>query len=141
MKGPAGFLLVQCGGRRIGLPVAQISEVIQLGDVRPVPVVGRAVRGVVAVHGRMMPLIHLSTLLNGEQAIMSSGNVGVVASIEGRRVCLQVDEAEILVRDPALPVPPGEALPWAIGVARYADALVPLLDLTALSTRLTEAST
>ncbi len=141
MKGSAGFLLVQCGGRRIGLPVAQISEVIQLGDVRPVPVVARAVRGVVAVHGRMMPLIHLSALLHGEQAISSPGTVGVVALIEGRRVCLEVDEAEILVRDPALPVPPGEALPWAIGVARYADALVPLLDLTALKTRLIEAST
>ncbi len=141
MKGSAGFLLVQCGGRRIGLPVAQISEVIQLGDVRPVPVVARAVRGVVAVHGRMMPLIHLSALLNGEQAISSPGNVGVVALVEGRRVCLEVDEAEILVRDAGLPVPPGEALPWAIGVARYADALVPLLDLTALKTRLIEAST
>jgi chemotaxis signal transduction protein len=141
MKGSAGFLLVQCGGRRIGLPVAQISEVIQLGDVRPVPVVARAVRGVVAVHGRMMPLIHLSALLNGEQAISSPGNVGVVALVEGRRVCLEVDEAEILVRDPGLPVPPGEALPWALGVARYADALVPLLDLTALKTRLIEAST
>ncbi len=140
MKGPGGFLLVLCGGRRIGLPLAQISEVIQLGDVRSVPVVARAVRGVVAVHGRMMPLIHLGALLNGEQPPASAGKVGVVAEVGGRRVCLEVDDAEILVRDPAMPVPPGETLPWAVGVARYADGLVPLLDLAALSTRLMEAA-
>jgi chemotaxis signal transduction protein len=132
--------LVHCGGRRIGLPLAQIWEVIQLGDIRPVPVMARAVRGVIAVHGRMMPLVHLGALLNGDQSSLTPGSMGVVASVDGRRVCLEVDEAEILVRDSALPVPPGETLPWAIGVARYADGLVPLLDLAALSTRLTEAA-
>jgi purine-binding chemotaxis protein CheW len=138
MKGPGGFLLVRSGGQRIGLPLAQIREVIQLGDIRPVPVVARAVRGVIAVHGRMMPLINLSALLNGDQPSLTPGSMGVVASVDGRRVCLEVDDAEILVRDSALPVPPGETLPWAIGVARYADGLVPLLDLAALSTRLME---
>jgi chemotaxis signal transduction protein len=140
MKAPGGYLLVLCGGRRIGLPLAQVLEVVQLGDIRAVPVVGRAVRGLVAVQGRMMPLIHLSALLHGDQPSLSPGKVGVVAEVEGRRVCLEVDDAEILVRDPALPVPPGETLPWAIGVARHADGLVPLLDLAALSTRLTEAA-
>ena len=140
MKGSGGFLLVQCGGRRIGLPLGQIWEVVQLGDIRPVPVVAPAVRGVIAVHGRMMPLIQLSALLNGDQPSLTPGSMGVVASVDGRRVCLEVDEAEILVRDSALPVPPGETLPWAIGVARYADGLVPLLDLAALSTRLMEAA-
>ncbi len=140
MKRPGGFLLVQCGGRPIGLPLAQVWEVIQLGDIRPVPVVARAVRGVIAVHGRMMPLINLSALLNGDQPSLTLGSMGVVASVNGRRVCLEVDDAEIVVRDAALPVPPGETLPWAIGVARYADSLVPLLDLAALSTRLMEAA-
>lgn len=140
MKGSGGFLLVQCGGRRIGLPLDQIWEVVQLGDIRPVPVMAPAVRGVIAVHGRMMPLIQLSALLNGDQPALTPGSMGVVASVDGRRVCLEVDEAEILVRDSALPVPPGETLPWAIGVARYADGLVPLLDLAALSTRLMEAA-
>jgi chemotaxis signal transduction protein len=138
MRGLGGFLLVQCGGRHLGLPLAQIWEVIQLGDILPVPVVARAVRGVIAVHGRMMPLIHLSALLNGDQPSVTPGSMGVIASVDGRRVCLEVDDAEILLRDSALPVPPGETLPWAIGVARYGDGLVPLLDLTALSTRLME---
>jgi hypothetical protein len=66
--------------------------------------------------------------------------MGVVVTMGGRRLCLEVDDAEVLVREPVLPVPPGEALPWAVGVARYAEGLVPLLDLPALSSRLTEAA-
>jgi len=61
-------------------------------------------------------------------------------AIDGTRVCLEIEEAEVLVREPAMPVPPGEALPWAVGVARYGEDLVPLLDLAALSSRLMEAA-
>jgi hypothetical protein len=43
-----------------------------------------------------------------------------------------VDDAEDVVREPALPVPPGESLPWASAVARRRGALVPILDLDAL---------
>ena len=141
MSTPAsGFLLVRVGQRQVGLLVEQVLEVIQLSEVHPVPVREPAVRGLIAVHGRMLPLVHLASLLEGRPTPVGSGNVGVVVDIAGRRVCLEVEEAEVLVRKPALPVPPGETLPWAVGVARHAESLVPLLDLPALSSRLTEAS-
>jgi len=136
----SGFLLVRVGHRPIGLLVEQVLEVIQLGEVHPVPVMDTAVRGLVAVHGRMLPLVHLASLLEGRPTPVGSGNVGVVVNIAGHRVCLEVEDAEVLVRELALPVPPGETLPWAVGVVRHAGALVPLLDLPALSSRLTEAS-
>jgi chemotaxis signal transduction protein len=130
--------LVRAGGRRVGLQVAQVIEVAQLGTVHRVPVLEPAVRGVMAVHGRMVPVVHLGSLLAGKPCPAETGGVAVVVLLDGRRVCLEVDEAEILVREPALPVPPGEALPWAVGVARHPDGLVPLLDLSALSSRLLE---
>jgi len=114
--------------------------VIQLGEIHPVPVIETAVRGLVAVHGRMLPLVHLASLLEGRQVPVAPGTMGVVVSVGGQRVCLEIEDAEVLVREPVLPVPPGETLPWAVGVARYADGLVPLLDLPALSSRLTEAA-
>jgi hypothetical protein len=88
----------------------------------------------------MVPLVHLGSLLEGVRYPPMAGNIGVVVTVDGRRVCLEIEEAEILVREPALPVPPGETLPWAVGVARHADGLVPLLDLSALSSRLMEAA-
>lgn len=134
----SGFLLVRAGGRRVGLQLSQVLEVLQIGAVHPVPVRERAVRGLVAVHGRMVPLVHLGSLLEGMDYPVLPGTMGVLVSVDGRRVCLEVEDAEVLVRETALPVPPGETLPWAVGVARYDDALVPLLDLPALSSHLIE---
>lgn len=136
----SGFLLVRAGSRLVGLQLAQVLEVVPLNEVRLVPVVERAMRGLVAIKGRIMPLVHLGALLEGVSYPPKPGNVGVVVMVDGRRVCLEIEEAEILVRTPALPVPPGETLPWAVGVARHAEGLVPLLDLPALSSRLTETA-
>jgi chemotaxis signal transduction protein len=135
-----GFLLVRAGGRRVGLQLTHVLEVMVLGEVHPVPVIEPSVRGVVAIQGRMVPLVHLGTLLEGKCQSPVQGGLGVVVSVDGRRICLEVEEAELLVREPALPVPPGEAMPWAVGVARHAEGLVPLLDLPALSSRLLEAA-
>lgn len=135
-----GFLLVRAGGRRVGLELARVIAVTQLGSVHAVPSREPAVRGVADVHGRMMPVVHLGALLDSASCPGSPGDLAVVVAVDGRRVCLEIDEAEIVVRAPALPVPPGSSLPWAIGVARHPDGLVPLLDLAALSSRFMEAS-
>jgi chemotaxis signal transduction protein len=136
----SGFLLVRAGGRCVGLELSRVIAVTQLGQVRQVPVMEPAVRGLVAMHGRMVPLVHLGALLQGSPYPREVGSTGVVVMVEGKRVCLEVEEAEILLREPALPVPAGETLPWAIGVARHDGELVPLLDLSALSSRLLEAA-
>lgn len=140
MSAKSGFLLVRAGQRLVGLPLTQVLEVTSVGEVHPVPVIDRAMRGLVAVHGRTMPLVHLESLLDGKPCPATTGSVGVVVAVDGRRICLEIEEAEILVRERALPVPPGETLPWAIGVARHGEDLVPLLDLPALSSRLMEAA-
>ena len=135
-----GFLLVRAGQRRVGLPLSQVVEVTQLGPVYPVPSGEPAVRGVVAVQGRMIPVVHLGALLEGLPCPAKTEHLGVIVMLDDRRLCLEIQEAEIIVREPAMPVPPGETLPWAIGVARHEDGLVPLLDLPALGSRLMETA-
>jgi len=135
-----GFLLVRTGGRRVGLELAHVVEVIQVGPVHPVPSREPAVRGVADVRGRIVPVVHLGALLESEACPVRAGDLVVVVAVDGRRVCLEIDDAEVVVREPALPVPQGSTLPWVIGVARHPEGLVPLLDLTALSSRFVEAS-
>ena len=135
-----GFLLVRAGNRRVGLQLSQVIEVTQLGQVHPVPSVEPALRGVVALQGRMVPVVNLGALLEGSACPERTDVLAVVVSLDDRRLCLEIEEAEILVRQPALPVPPGETLPWAIGVARHEGGLVPLIDLSALGSRLMEAA-
>jgi len=135
-----GFLLVRIGSRRVGLELAHVIEVIQLGPVHPVPSREPAVRGVTTVQGRIVPVLHLGALLDLAPCPATIGDLIVVVTVDGRRVGLEIDDAEVVVREPALPVPPGATFPWAFGVARHPEGLVPLLDLAALSSRFMEAS-
>jgi chemotaxis signal transduction protein len=135
-----GFLLVRKGSRLVGLELAHVVEVMQVNSIHPVPSREPAVRGVADVHGRITPVLHLGALLEAEVLPADFGNLVVVVMVDGRKVCLEIDEAQLVVREPALPVPAGSTLPWAIGVARRPEGLVPLLDLTALSSRFMEAS-
>ena len=139
MKG-RGYLLVRVDGKAYGLPLARVLEVGDLGDVLDVPRALPAMRGLTALRGRLVPLVHLGALM-GERAVPAQrGRAWVLVEIgagEGvRHVALEVEEADDVVREPALPVPEGESLPWASGVARRRGALVPILDLDALGDRI-----
>lgn len=133
-----GWLLVRAGGRRVGLSLAQVVEVLDLGPVHPVPSTDPAVRGVTTSRGRVVPLVHLATLLG---ATGGEGGTAVLVRLDGRRICLEVDDAEDVLREPGLPVPSDVSLPFAVAVARRPDGLVPLLDLTAVGTRIAEPAT
>src|SRR5207247_216468 len=128
-------------GKPYGLPLARVLEVGDLGEVLDVPRALAAVRGVTPLRGRLVPLIHLGALLGERSPPPDRGRTAVLVELgagEGvRRVALEVDDADDVVRETALPVPRGESLPWAAGVARRKGTLVPILDLDALGDRIT----
>ncbi len=133
-----GWLLVRAGPRRVGLALDQVVEVLDLGPVHPVPSTDPAVRGVTSSRGRVVPLIHLATLLGGEGG---EGGTAVMVRLDGRQVCVEVDGAEEVLREPGLPVPSDVSLPFAVAVARLPDGIVPLLDLSAVGARIAETAT
>ncbi|HJR51535.1 MAG TPA: chemotaxis protein CheW [Gemmatimonadales bacterium] len=133
-----GWLLVRAGERRVGLMLEQVVEVLHLGPVHAVPSLDPAVRGVTSSRGRIVPLVHLATLLGGTGG---QGGTAVLISLDSRRVCVEVDDAEEVLREPGLPVPPDVSLPFAVAVARRPDGIVPLLDLSAVGTRIAETAT
>ncbi len=140
MSGPAAWLLVRAGGRLVGLALPRVVEVLEPGTVHSVPSRDPAVRGIAPVRGRILPVIHLGALLSGTACPAGRGEAGVVVEIDGRRLCLEVEQAEEVLLGAGLPVPHGAALPWASAVARHQDALVPLLDLEALGARIRETA-
>jgi len=136
-----GYLLVRVDGKPYGLPLGRVLEVGDLGEVFDVPRALAAVRGVTPLRGRLVPLIHLGALLGERAPPPDRGRAAVLVELgagEGvRQVALEVDDADDVVREAALPVPRGESLPWAAGVARRRGTLVPILDLDALGDRIT----
>src|SRR5688500_18630131 len=116
-----GWLLVRAGGRRVGLALDQVIEVLDLGPVYPVPSTEPAVRGVTSFRGRLVPLVHLASLLDGRGEPAAGGGTAVMVRLGGRRLCLEVDDAEDVLREPGLPVPHDVSLLFAVAVARQAD--------------------
>jgi chemotaxis signal transduction protein len=136
----AGYLLVRAGERLVGLSLDQVVEVLDVGDIFSVPAVEPAVRGVTRVRGRIMPMVHLGALLEGTSCPNERGDTAVVVELNGRRVCLEVEGAETVLREAGLPISSEAAMPWAVAVARTESGLLPLLDLTALGARITEGA-
>jgi len=135
-----GYLLVRVDGRAYGLPLARVLEVGDLAEVLDVPRALAAMRGLTPLRGRLVPVVHLGALMAEQAAPETRGRTAVLVELgagEGARaVAFEVDDADDVVREAALPVPPGESLPWASGVARRRGALIPILDLDALGERL-----
>lgn len=135
-SGTAGFLLVRASGRLVGLPVEHLVAVAEFGDPHPVPSPEPAMRGVAVVRGETMPVVHLGAFLAGTACPAERGQAGVVIALDGARLCLEVDEADVVVHAVTMPLPETTAQSWARAVVRSPNGLVPLLDLTALGARL-----
>lgn len=138
-----GYLLVRSEGKPYGLPVSRVLEVGDATEVLSVPRTLPAVRGLTPLRGRLVPLIHLGAFLTGRAAPPTEPSgvwTIVLVEIAGRQVALEVDDADAVVREQPLPVPHGQTLPWASGVAAQQGEsgaeLVPILDLDALGDRI-----
>jgi chemotaxis signal transduction protein len=139
-----GYLLVRSEGKSYGLPVARVLEVGDATEVLHIPRKLPAVRGLTPLRGRLVPLIHLGALLTGSDTppavpgVPSAVRTVVLVELGagGRQVAFEVDDADAVVREQPLPVPRGQLLPWASGVAEQKDGLVPILDLDALGDRI-----
>ena len=133
-----GFLEVHVGPDHYGLPLAEVDEVTEVGEVLAIPRRLGALRGITPYRGHLTPLVHLGALLSGGDVPDEAGQTIVLTRMGPRRVALEVDDADAVRRDEILAVPPGQHLPWALGVARLGGRLIPILDLIALGDRVME---
>jgi purine-binding chemotaxis protein CheW len=131
-----GFLLVRAERRAYGLPLERVVEVADLAEVMDVPRADPSVRGLTPLRGKLVPLVHLGAFLGGREPPDQRGRAAVLIELGGRYLALEVDDADEVIRGAALPLPDGESLPWAVGVAARTSGLVPILDLDALGERI-----
>lgn len=134
------YLELSAGGRRYGLPVAQVVEVGEPGPVLPAPTHEPSLRGVSEARGRLVPVLHLAAYLAGTSCPAERGTavvlVGSTAAAGQGLVGLEVDDVFAVVRGPVLPAARLPSLPWATGLAQREDGTLPILDLSTLADRL-----
>ena len=139
MSTGGAFLLVRAAGRRVGIAVEAVIEVREPGELGAIPSLVPALRGVTALRGQLMPVLNLAVLLGAEPGPSA---VVVVTDLGGRRIGLEVEDADIVVGAGVPLLSADETLPWARAIAALPDQVyVPLLDLGTLAARLTEVST
>jgi chemotaxis signal transduction protein len=132
-----GVLLVRSEGRLLGIPLADVAEVTDLGVVQAVPTTVPAMRGVTTARGRLVPLFHLGALVGGRDCPTGGGaGVMVIARVSRRWIALEVDEADAAPREEILPAPmESGAEAWSLGAVRRENNWVPILNLEALAER------
>lgn len=135
----ATWLEVEAEGRRFGLPVSDVLEVGEPGDVLPAPSLVAAVRGVTESRGRLVPLVHLGALLTDRAAPEARGTATVLVRAGGRPVCFEVDDAFVVQRGEVLPATGIHGMPFALALARLEGQSIPILDLNILGERLAGA--
>ena len=126
------FLLVRLGSRYVGLALDQVEEIVDLGDSYAVPTKSPAVRRLIPANGRLVPVLHVAAYLDDSRCPKTRSAVGVLTRINGRKLCLDVDDADALIEAEHLSIPPGIGLP-ARALARHDGSLIPILDLDRLS--------
>lgn len=136
MNRPAELLMVRAGQRLLGLPVDAVRSVVDVTDPSPVPAARPAFRGVIPAHGRLVPLFSLGLLLDDQAVPAGDTPMGVVMELEGRALCLEVDEALAVVSETLLPVAAGAGLPWASALVEREGDFIPVLDLELLAEQL-----
>lgn len=130
------LLLVTAGGQRLGLPMAEVVEVVTPGPVQPVPGHAAALRGVIEARGRLVSLFHLGALLRGGAPPGPVGETVVVARVAGQLVALEVDTIDAAPLGEQLSGADHPALAaWASGAVRGSDGWIPVLNLGLLAER------
>ena len=133
----AGFLVVRSGAERLGIALASVEEVVDLGVPAPVPARLPAFRGVVRWRGRQVSVLHLGVLIAGGAPPEARGDTALVVVLGGTPVALEVDAVDEVVEDGGASV--GDApVAGTSGVWQVGGALVTMLDLGALAERLAE---
>jgi len=129
-------MLVRVGDRQVCLMVGSLVEVIELTAPFPVPSATPALRGLIPVRERLVPVLHLGAALAGEACPDRLGEMVVIASVEERMIGLEVDYASEVT--PALvdPLPEDLLVPGAVGVVQREGLFLPVIDVALLGAQL-----
>lgn len=132
------FVTAIVGGQRIGLPIADVRDVLDRQNIQSIPLAPKAVAGALNLRGKVITALDLRICLGLEPCPDPSAAMGVVVSHNGALYNLLVDE----IGDVASPSPDSfERPPTTLSMAwrnacpaiyKQDDALLLTLDIARL---------
>jgi chemotaxis protein histidine kinase CheA len=125
-------LLVRIGDRQVALVVGSLVEVIELAAPFPVPSATPALRGLIPVRERLVPVLHLGAALDGVVCPDALGEMVVIATVDERMIGLEVDYASEVTPAVITPLPEDLLVPGAVGAVQRAGMFLPVIDVALL---------
>jgi purine-binding chemotaxis protein CheW len=129
------LVVFQLGAEEYAVPIAQVREVVRVGEITRVPHAPPHIRGVMNLRGRILPVVEIRTRLGLGPAELGPGSRVVVADVRDRMVGLLVDAVAQVSRlsERAVMPPPEEIRAGGAdaitGMARRGERLLLLLEL------------
>ncbi len=136
MTGVTEVILVRVGDRQVCLMVRSLVEVIELTAPFLVPSATPALRGLIPVRERLVPVFHLGAALDGGTCPDRLGEMAVIASVDEQTIGLEVDHAAEVMSAMVAPLPENLLVPGAIGVVQREGLFLPVIDVALLSAQL-----
>jgi purine-binding chemotaxis protein CheW len=137
-------VVFEIGGRRYGLPAADVREIVRAAALTPLPRAPAVVEGILNLRGRIVPVLDIRARFRLPPRPLHPSDHLLVASVGERLVALRVDRATDLVRlraedieDARGAVPGAEYVAW---VAKLPNDLVLIHDLRTFLSRAESAA-
>jgi purine-binding chemotaxis protein CheW len=127
------LVLFRVGEQEFAVGVAAVERVVRAVEVAPLPEAPPGVRGVINLHGRIVPVFELWSRLGQPARAVRASDFLIVAHTRWRTVALLVDAVvTVIPRIEAQVTPAAEILPGlesVSGVMKLEDGLVLVHDL------------
>jgi purine-binding chemotaxis protein CheW len=127
VDGPREVVVFEVAGRRHGLAVDDVQELLRAALPAPLPGAPAAVEGVLNLRGRAVPVVDVRRRFGLPSREIEPTDHLIVTRAAGRLIALRVDRAVDLLRlgpadvEPAADLALGGGVAW---VAKLADGLV-----------------
>jgi len=133
------YLTFDLAGQRYGFEILDVREIVGLGHIVPLPRAPLAIRGVLDLRGKIIPVLDLRVRFGLEPADRGEQSAIIVLDYQcgPRRVTTgvlvdRVEESVAFEADAIVPVPEmggrNDEVDFLLGVGRSADGVVFLLD-------------
>ena len=133
--GKKRFLVLRVSQQLFGIEISWVQQVESMKKIVRLPSVSSYIKGVINLHGEIVPTIYLQGFLQERHATEIEGNRMVIVGTNEDRVALIVDEVKEVVEvdlgkvEPMPGLEGGYNAPYFLGLGRYADTFITYIDL------------
>ena len=124
--------------KKYAADVAQVREVIRIGEITTIPDAPDFVEGVINLRGRVVSLISLRKKFGLENKELNRLNRIIIGQVNSNMIGIIVDKViDVISVGPGSTEPPDQLLKEArylIGIAKVQETLIPIIDIERLLT-------